>query len=139
MEWKRCSAALLVAGLVAASAHAGPGSANLWIGLGASDDGFLIDPATGDLWMTGICLKPLENAEKTGLIWTSRTFGMVSVGRAMTMLDQTFILDTNPIQPTIAVNNPSRGGLQTLPAVITSDCGGDAACAARRLQPICED
>jgi hypothetical protein len=148
MQLKCLAAALLAAGFWPALTHADAPTASLtasleaadlWIGLDASDDGFLLNPDTGDLWMTGICLKPLKKAEKTGSVWTSRTSGMVSVGRAMAMLDQTFMLDTNPAQPAISINNPVRGGLQTLPAIIELDCAARPACAARRRQPLCED
>lgn len=89
--------------------------------------------------MTGVCLKPLSKAEKTGTVWRSRTAEVVSVGRAMAMLDQTFALDVNPVAPTISVSNPVRGGIQTFPAVLRANCADTGACAPLASQPVCED
>ncbi len=121
------------------SAWAGPAQADLWIGLPGRDDGFLIDSQTGELWMTGSCLKPLARAEQRGSSWVSRTAGMVSVGRAMVHLDQTFTLDLTPGASSIRIDNPERGGSHVLPSVTIPDCRAEAACRARAAAPVCED
>jgi hypothetical protein len=120
-------------------AEAGPRDASLWIGLEDGENGFLIDESTGDLWMTGICLRPLSKAVKTGTIWRSRTAEMVSVGRAMAMLDQTFELDVNAAAPSIGVNNPARGGLQAFPAAVLLACTDAGACSTLSNQPVCSE
>lgn len=129
--------AALAVSLVAGPAMAGPESADLWVGLDGSADGFLLDTTTGDLWMTGVCLKPLKRATNVGDIWTSRTAEMVSVGRAMVLLDQTFTIDVNAILPSFSVENPRRGGGHEFPAVLDTDCETSEACAAYREQEIC--
>jgi hypothetical protein len=130
--------AAVAAVFAAGPATAGPQDADLWIGLEADRvDGFLLETDTGDLWMTGTCLKPLETAEKAGSVWRSRTAEMVSIGRAMTMLDQTFLLDVDAAQPTIAVSNPNRGGDQVFPAVLDENCLTSVRCLAMKTQPVC--
>lgn len=138
MERVASGLAAIAVAFASGPAFAGPFEADLWIGVEGGNDGFLIETETGGLWMTGVCLKPLEKAEKTGTVWESRTAEIVSVGRAMAMLDQTFSLDVNPAQPTISVFNPNRGGPQSFPAVLRTDCvaGG---CADLARQPVCED
>ncbi len=121
------------------TAEAGPRDASLWIGLEDGENGFLIDEKTGDLWMTGICLRPLSKATKTGTIWRSRTAELVSVGRAMAMLDQTFVLDVNEVSPSISVINPARGGQQAFPAAHLLDCGIAGACDTLAAQPVCSE
>lgn len=131
-------AALAVA-LAAGPANAGPSEADLWIGFDGSSNGFLLNTENGDLWMTGICLKPLETAINTGDVWVSRTAELVSVGRAMAMLDQTFTLDLVSPTPQITVSNSNRGGLQTFDAVVEPACQASTTCRALTLQPVCED
>lgn len=127
----------VLAAAMSLPAAAGPQDADLWIGLEQSDDGFLLDQTTGDLWMTGICLKQLQPATNTGDVWTSRTAELVSVGRMQTMLDQTFTLDLTASAPQVTVLNADRGGAQSFPAVIIADCDADAACRKRMEQPAC--
>lgn len=129
--------AALAASLVAPAAAAdGPRSADLWIGLDGSTDGFLIDEDTGDVWMTGPCLKTLSPAQREGDIWTSTTSEMVSVGRLDAFLSQTFRLDTREASPSISVENTSRGGVQSFPGAIRRACG-DGACDALITIPPC--
>lgn len=131
--------AALAVSFVAGPALAEPETADLWIGLEGSSDGFLLDTSTGDLWMTGICLKPLKRASQLGNIWTSRTAEMVSVGRAMVLLDQTFTLDVSPDAPRFRVDNPQRGGGNDFPAVIDPNCLTSEACKGFRQQEVCDD
>lgn len=121
------------------TAEAGPRDASLWIGLEDGENGFLIDEKTGDLWMTGICLRPLSRATQTGTVWRSRTAEMESVGRAMAMLDQTFELDVNEASPSISVTNPARGGQQAFPAAHLLDCSLSGACDPLMTQPVCSE
>lgn len=132
--------AALAACLVVGPAQAGAEKADLWIGLEGTSDGFLLDTKTGDMWMTGVCLKPLKRAQQNGDIWTSRTAEIVSVGRAMVLLDQTFTLDVNAVTPNFSVENPQRGGgKHTFPAVLDTACATSEACKTFRKQELCED
>jgi len=126
-----------IAAVMSLPAAAGPQDARLWIGLDNSEDGFLLDQNTGDLWMTGICIKQLQPATNTGDVWTSRTAELVSVGRMQTMLDQTFTLDLTASSPQITVLNSDRGGPQSFPAVIIADCDANSACQSRMDAPAC--
>ena len=128
---------VLAAAMIAPAALAGPQDADLWIGLENGEDGFLIDQATGDAWMTGMCLKSLSPAHKSGTVWQSHTAEMVSIGRFETLLDQTFSLDVNPLAPTIRVENASRGGVQSFPALLVEDCASSANCQALLSRPAC--
>jgi hypothetical protein len=139
MDTKPLGLAALAVALACAPAAAGPADADLWIGLPASENGFLLDTSTGDAWMTGACLKPLERATRTGSVWVSRTVEFVSIGRAMTALDQTFGLDVNPAAPQITVLNPDRGGAHVLAAELEPACAASALCQARAAQPACPD
>lgn len=122
-------------GLLAAEGE--PRDADLWIGLPGGHDGFLLDEATGELWMTGLCLKPLAPATRDGSDWVSHTSEFVSVGRMTAMLDQTFRLGTAPDAPRISVFNPDRGGEQAFSEVELIAC--DAGACRRFLDmPACE-
>ena len=118
-------------------AMAEPEDANLWIGIENSRDGVLIDEKTGDAWLTGICLKSLSKATKSGSIWTSRTAELVSVGRSQVMLDQTFTLETELTAPTITVESVDRGGPQSFPAIVETACQSSAKCRALLESPTC--
>lgn len=131
-------AALAVA-LAVAPSRADPAAADLWIGLPGVEDGFLLDTNTGRLWMTGACLRSLEPAVNTGEVWTSRTVSLVSVGRALDTVDQTFALDVRPTRPQITVINPDRGGAHSFDAQLVTSCPSSAACRARAQQPACAD
>ncbi len=137
MITKLLAASAVSLGMLAGSALASPEQADLWIGFDGRDDGFLLDTHTGALWMTGACLKPLRPAVRTGEVWVSRTVEMVSVGRAMTTLDQTFALATDSVQPRISVLNPHRGGAMNFPAVVERECAASEACRARARTPEC--
>ncbi len=128
---------VLAAAMIAPAALAGPQDADLWIGLENGKDGFLVDEMTGDVWMTGICLKSLAAASKSGSVWTTRTAEMVSVGRVDALLDQTFSLDVSAAGPVITVENAVRGGVQSFPAVLVDDCQTSAACRALMESPAC--
>lgn len=126
---------VLAAMTTAPAATAEQNTADVWIGLENSQDGFLIDEDTGAVWMTGICLNALEPAVNTGTVWTSHTSRMESVGRMQALLTQTFTLDTNAAAPTITVANPARGGPQSFPAVLMS-CDADT-CDTLKAIPAC--
>ncbi len=128
MNWAKLGPAA-IAVVLSAAAHAEPANSDLWIGFQNSENGFLLDEDTGDTWMTGSCLKPLARSEAAGEVWTSRTVEMVSVGRSMALLDQTFRLDTSSIAPTIIVESAGRGGAQTFAAVIDRNCSTGGTCA----------
>ncbi len=118
-------------------ATADPGEADLWIGLVGNVDGFLLDDDTGDLWMTGGCLKPLARAVHRDGAWVSQTAEMVSVGRMSALLDQTFRLETGTGAPQITVINPTRGGEQRFSQVREIDCQIES-CARFATIPACE-
>lgn len=120
--------AALAVGL-SVDAYAQPANSDLWIGFENSDNGFLVDEDSGNIWMTGICLKPLAKATRQGTVWTSNTVELVSVGSVMAVLDQTFELQTSASAAEIAVKSPHRGGEQRFAAKIDRNCtsGGDCA------------
>ena len=123
---------ILAGAALAAAAFAGPAlsetpeEATVWVGLSGSLDGFLVNEATGGLWMTGACLKALPSAQRDGSAWVSISREMASVGRMSTLVDQTFHIVTDEASPSIAIDNPSRGGLQALANVERVSCVGDA-------------
>lgn len=128
---------MAIATTMSAPALAEPGDANLWVGVEDSRDGVLIDEATGEAWLTGICLKPLAPATKTGETWTTRTVELVSIGRTDIVLDQTFTLDTNAVSPTLTVNSVDRGGEQSFPASVVTTCQATASCRVLLDAPSC--
>ena len=115
----------------------GPSDADLWIGLGSSHDGFLLDRTTGNLWMTGVCLKQLQPAAYQDGVWISTTRELVSVGRLEAPLEQTFELNVSRGQPFIAVTNSIRGGKQVFDGVTLGDCTERSACGAIINGPLC--
>ncbi len=129
---------------VIAVAHAGMAQADLsdsdiWIGFAETDNGFLLDEASGDVWMTGPCLKPLNTAVRADTVWTSHTVELVSVGRAMALLDQQFELDVQGDTGTITVTSNGRGGLQSFPAIVDRNCETGGQCARLiRTQEACQ-
>lgn len=127
----------ILASLCLMTAEAEPSRADLWIGLPDGADGFLLNEASGELWMTGQCLKKLAPARRDGTQWVSRTSEFVSVGRMTAMLDQTFRLDTSADAPTITVFNPDRGGEQAFSDVIVLDCD-TGACRRFADIPSCD-
>lgn len=143
MKWAKTGlAALAVAQSV--TAYAGPADSDLWIGFENSENGFLLDEDTGQAWMTGTCLKPLAQAARVGDVWTSHTVELVSVGRAMALLDQTFKLDLTPGGEAVRVTSQGRGGEQSFAAIVDRDCasGGQSSggtCAHLiATQPACQ-
>lgn len=138
MKQVMTGAAAGLASLVLLTASGEPADADLWIGLAGSQDGFLLDEATGEVWMTGACLRRLEPAHREGSAWVSRTREFVSVGRMTARLDQTFRLETHPQAPQISVYNPDRGGEQAFSDVelIACDTG---ACDRFGASPRCAD
>ncbi len=139
MVGKALGVAAVAAILGAGPLHADPAQADLWIGLPGGVDGFLLETSTGNLWMTGACLQQLEPATNTGETWTSRTVKLVSVGRALDTLDQTFALDVRPDRPQITVINPDRGGAFSFGAQLETACRASTACQALAQQPRCAD
>ena len=139
MRWAKTGMAVMAMSLGGA-AYADTQSIDLWIGLtDNSNSGFLLDEDTGELWMTGPCLKPLEKAQKEAGSWRSHTVELVSVGRSMAVLDQTFWLTTDGGAPEIRVESSGRGGLQSFDAVIDRNCGASGRCAELiRTQTPCE-
>lgn len=126
-----------IAAAMTAPAMAEPRDANLWVGLENSRDGILIDVATGEAWLTGICLKPLSRAKQMGNIWQSRTAELVSIGRTQVMLDQTFTLDTSADRPMLTVETVDRGGPQSFPAIVETACQSSRECRALLDAPSC--
>jgi len=109
-------------------AHAGLQDSDLWIGFSDSDNGFLLDEETGDVWMTGPCLKTLQSATNMGSIWISHTVELVSIGRTMVTLDQRFELDTSDASPQIAVTSNGRGGTQSFAVSLDRNCEAGGRC-----------
>lgn len=126
-----------IAAAMTAPAVADPGDANLWIGIAESTNGILINEKTGEAWLTGVCLKPLSNAVRSGDVWTSRTAELVSIGRTQIMLDQKFTLDLDASAPTITVESVDRGGPQSFPAVVEPSCQTSSECRALLRAPGC--
>jgi len=112
----------------AGAAHAGLQDSDLWIGFSDSDNGFLLDEDTGDVWMTGPCLKTLQSATNSGSVWTSHTVELVSIGRSMATLDQRFELDTNEAAPQITVTSNGRGGAQSFVVSLDRNCDLNGRC-----------
>ena len=117
-----------IAGALAGTAYAGPQNSDVWIGLSDDVSGFLLDEDTGDLWMTGPCLKSLTSAERVNGVWTSRTVEWVSIGRGYTQLDQHFVLDVNEGAALITVTSAGRGGAQAFPARVDRECKTGGLC-----------
>ncbi|MEQ3747096.1 MAG: hypothetical protein ABNH53_12785 [Henriciella sp.] len=128
MKWAMCGLTVLAA-VQFSSAQAAPNDSDVWIGFSDSDNGFLLDEDTGDAWMTGPCLKSLAKATKSGTVWISHTVELVSVGRAMAVLDQRFELDMNQTAPEVTVTSVGRGGPQSLPAILDRNCGSAGRCS----------
>ena len=101
---------------------------DVWIGLPDNQSGFLLDEDTGQVWMTGPCLKALAPATQAGSVWVSHTVELVSVGRGLATLDQRFEFDFG--QGAITVTSNGRGGVQSFPAVIDRECEKGGVCAA---------
>ena len=127
MKWAKTGLAALAV-IHAGAAHAEPQNSDLWIGFPDSENGFLLDEATGNVWMTGPCLKTLETAVNTGALWVSHTIELVSIGRSMVTLDQRFELDTNPIAPQITVISNGRGGAQNFSVIVDRNCTTGGRC-----------
>lgn len=134
---KRVIVGAAVSAFAALPVYSEPQRADIWIGIPGGENGFLIDQSTGDLWMTGHCLKALRPARLDGTVWTSQTVELVSVGRARALLDQTFILDVDPRAPSITVENSDRGGVQHFAADVVENCRASRACAVRMETPAC--
>lgn len=128
---------MAIATTFSAPAMAGPGDANLWVGVENTRDGVLIDENTGEAWLTGICLKPLAPAVKTGDIWKSRTVELVSIGNSQVVLDQTFTLNPDEVSPTLTVESVDRGGAQSFPATVETACQASASCRSLLDAPGC--
>ena len=100
---------------------------DVWIGLPDNKSGFLLDEDTGQVWMTGPCLKALAPATQIGSVWMSHTVELVSVGRGLATLDQRFEFDFG--QAAITVTSNGRGGAQSFPAMIDRECEQGGVCA----------
>lgn len=124
-------------------AFANPQNADVWVGFQTSDDGFLLDEETGDIWMTGACLKILMRAERQGQIWVSHTVELVSVGRTNATLDQRFTIELhNDETATVTVTSAGRGGAQSFDAVVDRACDPGAAGKCAHLisnQVLCQN
>ena len=129
-----------IAGALSGTAYAGPEQSDVWIGLSDDVSGFLLDEDTGNLWMTGPCLKSLEPAQQSGSSWASRTIELVSIGRGYTQLDQHFVLDLSDGAAQIVVTSAGRGGAQAFPARTDRDCSTGGLCARLiQTQQACQD
>ena len=128
-----------IAVALAGTAQAGPQASDVWIGLSDNVSGFLLDEDTGDLWMTGPCLKSLSPAINAGGAWMSRTIELVSVGRGYAQLDQQFELNVQDGTAAIVVQSAGRGGPQVFPARIDRDCETGGVCARLiATQQVCQ-
>ena len=120
--------------------HADPRQSDIWIGFSDNQSGFLLDEESGQVWMTGPCLKSLEPATKFGDVWTSHTIELVSIGRGLATLDQRFELDMRDTAPTITVLSNGRGGVQSFPAKTDRNCQTGGICADLiATQQVCAD
>lgn len=128
MKWAMTGLAALAVAQTGA-AYAGLQDSDVWIGFSNSDNGFLLDEESGEIWMTGPCLKALNPATQLGSVWISHTVELVSVGRAMATLDQRFEIDTAETAPQITVTSNGRGGTQSFPASVDRDCQTGGQCA----------
>lgn len=128
MKWAMTGLAVFAVAQTGA-AYAGLQDSDLWIGFSDSDTGFLLDEDTGNVWMTGPCLKQLEPATNTGHGWVSHTIELVSIGRAMATLDQRFELDLKSAAPRITVTSNGRGGTQSFAASIDRNCRSGGQCS----------
>lgn len=128
-----------IAGALSGTAQAGPEQSDVWIGLSDDVSGFLLDEDTGDLWMTGPCLKTLEPAQQIGNSWSSRTIELVSIGRGYAQLDQHFVLELGEGAAQIVVTSAGRGGAQAFPARTDRDCAAGGLCARLiATQQVCQ-
>lgn len=122
------------------TAYAGSQDSDVWIGFSDNVSGFLLDEATGDVWMTGPCLKALDTATKPGPVWVSHSIELVSIGRGLATLDQRFELDTRDLAPKITVLSNGRGGVQSFDARIDRNCQSGGVCADLiSTQQVCQD
>ena len=122
------------------TAYANARNADVWIGFSDNLSGFLVDEESGDVWMTGPCLKPLEPAVRSGSVWTSHTVELVSIGRGLATLDQRFDLDVSDASPSITVLSNGRGGVQSFAADIDRNCQTDGVCATLiATQSLCQN
>lgn len=128
MKWAMTGLAVFAVAQTGA-AYASLQDSDLWIGFSDSDNGFLLDEDTGNVWMTGPCLKTLQPAVNAGPVWVSHTVELVSIGRAMATLDQRFELDLTPAAPRITVTSSGRGGPQSFSASIDRNCDADGQCS----------
>jgi hypothetical protein len=127
MKWAMTGLAALAVAQTGA-AYAGLQDSDLWIGFSDSDNGFLLDEDSGNVWMTGPCLKALQPATQIGPVWVSHTVELVSIGRSMATLDQRFELDVNPSAPRIVVTSNGRGGAQSFSVTIDRNCEAGGRC-----------
>jgi hypothetical protein len=111
------------------TAYAALQNSDVWIGLSDNVSGFLLDEDTGELWMTGPCLKTLDPAKQVSGVWISHTVELVSIGRGMATLDQLFELNVQDAAPQISVTSNGRGGVQSFPAHIDRNCDNGGTCA----------
>lgn len=120
--------------------YANSQNSDVWIGLPDNQSGFLLDEDSGQVWMTGPCLKALEPANQSGSVWTSHTVELVSIGRGFATLDQRFELDVQQMAPSITVLSTGRGGVQTFAARLDRNCQAGGLCADLiATQPVCKD
>ena len=128
MKWAMTGLAVFAV-VQTGTAYADLQDSDLWIGFSDSENGFLLDEDTGNVWMTGPCLKALQPAVQTGQSWVSHTIELVSIGRAMATLDQRFELDLTPAAPRITVTSNGRGGVQSFAASIDRNCRAGGLCS----------
>ena len=122
------------------AADAGLQDSDVWIGFPDNESGFLLDEDTGSIWMTGPCLKTLDQAIKASNTWVSHTVELVSIGRGLATLDQRFELNVDAATPTITVLSVGRGGAQSFPAITDRNCDTGGTCAALiATQQACQD
>ena len=111
------------------SAMADVQNADVWIGFPDNQSGFLVDEASGAVWMTGPCLKALEPAYRVHDAWISHTVELGSSGRGVATRDQRFELQTDTATPSSTVTSNGRGGAQAFSAIVDRDCRTGGTCA----------
>lgn len=123
--------------LVGATAEAAPSQAQYWVGFEGTEDGFLLNKETGEIWMTGICLRRIADLEGQGTRWVSANDTVEMIGRTPVRLRQTFRFDLTDT-PRLEVDNPDRGGVQSF-QLVKRPCPASAVCQVVMAQPVCAD
>lgn len=87
--------------------------------------------------MTGVCLRRIADLEGQGTQWVSANDTVELIGRSPVRLRQTFVFDLSDA-PSLQVNNPDRGGVQSF-SLVKRPCPESAICQAVSEQTVCQD